>query len=178
MENSRPYTDNFKQHAFKWKAEFGQRHERVYSSPQEADRYVERQGATTKVDIIDAFVSTQCHRDVERYLYRSRLLEGFLQLGNLERIQEPHATGTSTAQVLIDDRNDASATRDSTGGNFRRPAGPLDSRSLYNELLRAVRIPTNSYFSLLTSSSESGYQTIQMQSAAQCKFRFPCNPQN
>jgi hypothetical protein len=142
MDNLRPCSDNFKQYAFKWKAEFGERHEGVYDSPQEADRYVERQGAgaITKDDIIDAFVSAKCQQDVDRYSYRSRLLEEFLQLGDLQRIRQPPGTGTSTGQVLIDDRNDASASRDRTAGNLRRPREPLDSRGLYHELLKQVRI--------------------------------------
>ena len=84
VENLRPYSGNFKQYAFKWRAEFGQRHEDVYGAPVEPDPYVERRLATTKEDIVDAFVSIQCQMDVERYSYRSRLLEGFLQLGDLE----------------------------------------------------------------------------------------------
>jgi hypothetical protein len=139
MENLRPNADNFKQYAFRWKAEFGERHELVYRSPQEADRYVERQGATIKEDIIDTFVNIQCLQDVERYLYRSRLLEGFLQLGDPEAIKTT-SSGLSTAKALIDDRNDASVTRDSTAGNVRQPSRALDPLGLYKGLFNAVRI--------------------------------------
>ena len=104
MEISRPYLAHFKQHAFKWKEEFGKRHEGVYGSLEESRRYVERQGegAPSKEDIIDRFVHTQCQQDINRYLYRSLLLEGFLEPGDLEMIREPLPTENSTANVLME----------------------------------------------------------------------------
>ena len=145
MESIRPFTNNFKQYAFKWKAEFGQRHEGVYGLPQEADRYVERQVSATKEDMIDTFVSTQCQRDFDRYLYRTDLLAGFLESADLGFIRgDGDVVEISTARALIDDRNDASGARNNIAGNRRRPLGALDSRGLYNELLRAVSNCTSS----------------------------------
>ena len=138
MDHPRSYIGQFKQYAFVWKPEFGQRRTEVYRS--ENIRYVEQQPASniTADEIIDRFVNVQCQQDIERYMYRKRLLTEFLEAADIETLRGAQETRNLVSMVLMDDRNDASGSRDNIMGRFRQHQDPLNARQFYNELSQPV----------------------------------------
>lgn len=149
MESSRPCNDDSKQYAFVWKPTFFRRHDNVYLSDQESSRYVAppRQspltgGIITHENIahdviVEKFVNNQCEHEFDRYSYRTQLLEEFLNQADLEALNSRPVT-KQPSSVLVDDRNNNSASRENPGGLARAPLKPLTAQQLYGTLLAKV----------------------------------------
>jgi hypothetical protein len=138
MDHPRSYIGQFKQYAFVWKPEFGQRQTDIYRS--ENGRYIEDFPGPdiTKEDVIDMFVNVKCRRDIDRHMYRKRLLTGFLETADIKILTGPQETRDLKSMVFLDDRNDAGGSRDNRSGHFRQHQNPLNVRQFYNELSQPV----------------------------------------
>lgn len=140
MSQSWGYQGNFKQNAFVWRAEFGQRRTDLYYN--ESQRHVERQrrdsiNPMSTSEIVLEFVENQCQGDPERYLYRTDQVALFL---NRARMRHLRQVGASLAvdKVLLDDRNNSNVDRYNLSGNRRPHQGPLTPQLFYAQLMQTV----------------------------------------
>lgn len=159
MEYARALQGHFKQHAFVWRSDFGQRQPlKVYQGDDrkyvEYVEYVESRvadasgGPVASADtvdtistnhVIDRFVNNHCQEDIDRYLYKSRQVEQFLGGANMESLRASRMTHqVSKKLVLLDDRNNSNVTREELSGDCRPFLGPLNAHQLYSELLKTV----------------------------------------
>lgn len=142
MDQARPYVGHFKQYAFSWKPEFGQRQTQAYE--RENIRYVEQYQAPdfTTEEAIEQFVDNQCYEDINRYSYMSNLIKDFLNGADLDVLRQRNshrqALPIMERKALLDDRNDANGARNVSTGNFRPSKGGLTASELYYELKAPV----------------------------------------
>jgi len=153
MDSVHGYYAQFRQQAFIWRAAFSKRRteryvsentrhvlERLYISSQQTGGENSIDNISTE-DVVQRFVNNKCHHDIDRYFYRTDRLASFLEAADMEGLRGPATPQVSRIKALIDDRNNATVTRDiaSFGGARRTSQGPHDARGLYSELLRPVR---------------------------------------
>ena len=151
MDYQRVFHGQFKQHAFIWKPAFNQRQTDSYAS--ENNPFVvrpveDRSGATiardspsniSTEDVVDRFVNHQCEDDIDRYHYRNSQVSEFLKLGDINMLRSSNPNPkVSRSMALLDDRNNASVSRENMAGKFRLIRGPLNAHQLYIELQKHV----------------------------------------
>jgi hypothetical protein len=142
----------FKQYAYVWKQDFGQRQTLAYSKgnmsfvesihrPEVSEITTEQVINTlTTEQIIDTFVNNQFHQDVPRYSYVEHLYEEFLRGVDFEVLKGRVPSTALEEAALLDDRNDAKGTRDIIPGYRRQSQGAMNAAQLYTKLLQPVRL--------------------------------------
>lgn len=138
----------FKQHAFIWSPSFSTRKEKRYlnenqSIEAERLRLLRESGTidTQRSDhgrIFSSFLEMGCESDVERYSYWNIQLEEFV--GPIEMRRLEVSDTPNDRLVLVDDRNNSTASPINRGGASRPSEGPLTASKFYELLQKPVCI--------------------------------------
>jgi hypothetical protein len=138
MATLQSITGPLNRYSFIWTPTFGVRQHLVYSGENEHFLPATFPPSTTG-EIIERFVGMGCGDDIDRYSSRTLLLRTFLEAADIEILRGPPGEeAVSKRMVLLDDRNNETASRLHPEGSCRPSLGLLSAQQLYTELSQQV----------------------------------------